>query len=119
LGGTKGYPPAPAPPPLKSPPYRKVKVQFKLFSPSPQPLQPTPKLKAVQKAADNIAARMTLLEQVRSLPEGGYAILITMTPSDTDGLIIKDYAYPVGNDQLTYHGLYNYAAEYFARRISG
>lgn len=99
-------------------------LQFKLpqlFNHLPKPSlpQPAPPKGLVQTAATNVAARMVLLERIRELPDGASAILVTLTPDSEEGLTIKDYSYPVGQSQISYHGLYNYVAEYFARRVSG
>ncbi len=105
-------------------PRTEPQLQFnlpKLFSQLPKSSlpQPAPSKGLVQTVATNVAARALLVEQIRQLPDGAAAILVTVTPDSDDGLTIKDFSYPVGQSQMSYHGLYNYVAEYFARRVSG
>lgn len=68
-------------------------------------------------AMTDIASKASLIEDLQRLPEGGYAILVTMVPDEDGGLLIRDTAHPKNRDQAVYHGVYSYAAEYFAHRV--
>lgn len=86
-----------------------------LFRPTPVP---TP-VASVQARATDAASKAVLIEELRSLPESGYAILLTMIPEDNNEMTIRAAHYPQNQGQVSCHGLYNYAAEYLMRRTHG
>lgn len=87
----------------------------KLFGPLPQP---APAKQKVQTTATDIVSKATLVQELNALPEGGYAILISIVP-DEDGLAYKSYHFPQNKDSVTMHGLYSHAAGFLASIAHG
>lgn len=86
-----------------------------------KPAEPKPLQRGVGlTVASDVVDRADFKRYIDTMPEGSYAVLCIFNPTDdeevADGLSASCMHYPSGRDQITYQGLYSYAADFLRRR---
>lgn len=74
-----------------------------------------PKPPTILEQAVSIATKAPLTNAIHDMPDGSYALVITMTPTN-EGTNCKAHVYPSGKDRFFYDGLYECALEFLYRR---
>lgn len=80
--------------------------------------KPTPSPKAVFYTAESIVGRQVLIEEIKSLPDSGYAMLVLMKPNENGEMMTKSISWPANTDPVTQHGLEDYAMKHIVSRMN-
>jgi hypothetical protein len=63
--------------------------------------------------ANAIVGKTELIQELKDMPDNGYAVLVLMKPAD-DGVYLKSVCYPPGLHEIMYEGILNHAGRFLA-----
>lgn len=67
--------------------------------------------------AANISAKAWAVEAIETLPEGGYAFLMVVTPDET-GAMVRSMVYPPTLDEVVHRGVLGFVEDHINERLA-